>query len=326
VSIERSRLLALIDYVQQSARSRAKVVSNVADHGRFLLFDHHVAGVEGVSLDAAGADGDEPVWLSIPRPPNPELPPKGTSPWLSPWLSVGDAVLAAPQLAPAVEGAALIAAGTHRDATIPVTDLSQAADPAVLPGEAVRLSDYGFRAEVEKQLAGYLEQEWAPWAEFERRRRRRARLYVQLLTLQQELTGALVDGQLELVWGVGLGVWKHGGTTAAYPLVTCPVDLRFNPVTGAAEIRPRDGDARLELDFYATIDRPGVTQASGSPANSWPRRGRRFRRSSRKPTSRCSTSLVPVWIRMRTWWAMPRSSSRSIARGYCSRGRAARAS
>ena len=261
MSIERSRLLALIDYVQQSARSRAKVVSNVADHGRFLLFDHHVAGVEGVVLDAAGADGDEPVWLSIPRPPNPELPPKGTSAWLSPWLSVGDAVLAAPQLAPAVEGAALIAAGTHRDATLPAADLSQAANPAVLPGEVVRLSDYGFRSEVEKQLAGYLEQEWAPWAEFERRRRRRARLYVQLLTLQQELTGALVDGQLELVWGVGLGVWKHGGATAAYPLVTCPVELKFNPGTGAAEIRPRDGDARLELDFYAAIDRPGVAQA-----------------------------------------------------------------
>ncbi len=261
VSIERSRLLALIEYVQQSARSRAKVVSNVADHGRFLLFDHQVAGVEGVVLDSTGEDGEEPLWLSVPRPPNPELPPKGSSPWLSPWLGVGDAVLAAPQLASAVEGAALIAAGTHRDSTLVVTDLRQAADPAVAPGEVVRLAEYGFRPEVERQLARYLEHEWAPWAEFERRRRRRARLYVQLLTLQQELAGALVDGQLELVWGVGLGVWKHDDTTAAYPLVTCPVDLAFNVKTGAAEIRPRDAEPRLELDFYTAIDRPGVAQA-----------------------------------------------------------------
>jgi len=261
VSIERSRLLALIEYVQQSARSRAKIVSNVADHGRFLLFDHQVAGVEGVLLDTTGDDGEEPLWLSATRPPNPELPPKGSSAWLSPWLGVGDAVLAAPQLTTAVEGAALIAAGTHRDSTTVVTDLSQAADPAVAPGEVVRLAEYGFRAEVERQLTRYLEHEWAPWAEFERRRRRRARLYVQLLTLQQELAGALVDGQLELVWGIGLGVWKHDDTTAAYPLVTCPVDLTFNRKTGAAEIRPRDAEPRLELDFYAAIDRPGVAQA-----------------------------------------------------------------
>jgi very-short-patch-repair endonuclease len=261
MSIQRQRLLALIDYVQQSVRLRAKVVPNVVDHGRFLLFEHQLAAVDGVRLDDTGDDGEDEVWLSVPRPPGPQLPPGPDNAWLAPWLNVGVALLVAPGLASSVEGAALIAAGTHRDAQVPPESLSAAADPAIDPAERVELAGYGFRAEVERQLARYLEHAWEPWAEAERRRRRLARLYVQLFTLHQELSGGITEAQVELVWGVGLGVWQHEAATVAYPLITRLVDLTFNPRTAAAEIRPRDLDPRLELDFYAAVDRPGVAQA-----------------------------------------------------------------
>ena len=58
----------------------------------------------------------------------------------------------------------------------------------------------------------------------------------------------------------GAWAWACGSmrpTTVAYPLITRLVDLSFNPRTGAAEVRPRDLDPRLELDFYAAVDRPG---------------------------------------------------------------------
>ena len=155
----------------------------------------------------------------------------------------------------------MIAAGTHRDARVPPESLAAAADPAVDPRGRVELAGYAFRAEVERQFARYLENAWQPWAEAERRRRRLARLYVQLFTLHQELSGAITEAQVELVWGVGLGVWQHEATTVAYPLITRLVDLSFNPRNGAAEVRPRDLDPRLELDFYAAVDRPGVAQA-----------------------------------------------------------------
>ncbi len=261
MSIQRQRLLALIDYVQQSVRLRSKLVPNVVDHGRFLLFEHQLVAVDGVRIDDRGPDGDDEVWLSVPRPPGPQLPPLPENPWLAPWLNVGVALLVAPKLAGSVEGAALIAAGTHRDARVSPETLTAAADPAIDPGSRVELAGYDFRPEVERQLARYLENLWQPWAEAERRRRRLARLYVQLFTLHHELSGAITEAQVELVWGVGLGVWRHEATTVAYPLIAQLVDLSFNPRTGAAEVRPRDLEPRLELDFYAAVDRPGVAQA-----------------------------------------------------------------
>jgi very-short-patch-repair endonuclease len=261
MSIQRQRLLALIDYVQQSVKLRTKLVPNVVDHGRFLLLEHQLVAVDAVRLNDAGQDGADEVWLSVPRPPGPRLPPEPDNPWLAPWLNVGVALLVAPRLAGSVEGAALIAAGTHRDVSRSPDNLATAADPAVDPAGRIELSRYDFRAEVERQYARYLESAWQPWAEAERRRRRLARLYVQLFTLHQEMSGAISEAQVELVWGVGLGVWRHGVTTVAYPLITRLVDLSFNPQTGAAEVRPRDLDPRLELDFYAAVDRPGVAQA-----------------------------------------------------------------
>ena len=267
MSIQRQRLAALVAYVQQSARLRAKVVSDVTGHGNFLLFQQQAAGMEGLRLNDTGPDGDDEIWLSVPRPPGPELPPKPENAWLAPWVAVGGPLLQPPKLAASIEGWALIATGTHRDAAQSPGSVAEAAKPEVRPESRVALTEYAFKDEVERQFGFYLESAWQPWAEAERRRRRLSRLYVQLFTLQQELSGNMVEGQLELVWGVGLGTWKERGGDAdsapavAYPLITLPVDLAFHPHTGAAEIRPRDVDPKLELDYYASVDNLGVGEA-----------------------------------------------------------------
>lgn len=261
MTLQQRRLVALVDYAQQLMRTRSRVVSNVADHGSFLLFDHQAGAIEGVRLNDGGADGDDEIWLSVPHPPGPEVPPQSDSPWLAPWLNVGAAMLVAPQLATEIEGAALIAAGTHRDAGKPAASLAEAADPTVNPRSRVRLADYGFRAQVETQHARYLETVWTIWAEAERKRRRLSHLYIKLFTLQQELAGALIEGQLELVWGMGLGVARKSGTAFAYPLVTRLVDLSFDAGSQAAEVRPRDLDPRLELELFAQAEGPAAAEA-----------------------------------------------------------------
>jgi very-short-patch-repair endonuclease len=139
--------------------------------------------------------------------------------------------------------------------------VSGLAKPAVAAEARVALADYDFRAEVERQLTAYLEHAWQPWAEGEQRRRRLSRLYMQLFTLHQELAGAMTEGLLELVWGVGFGLAKHADTAIAYPLITHLVDLSFDAVSGAAQIRPRDVDPCLELESHAASNRAGVAQA-----------------------------------------------------------------
>jgi hypothetical protein len=236
---------------------------NVTDHGLFLLFEHQLAGVDGARLDD---EGEDDVWLSVPRPPGPALPPGADNPWLSPWLAVGIALLVAPKLLDAIDGAALIAAGTHRDAGIQPASMEEMIKPAVLPDERVELADYAFRAEVERQFAQYLDGAWVPWADAERRRRRLSRLYVHLFTLQQQLAGSLVEAPVELVWGFGLGVVNQPGTPLAYPLITRLMDLTLNGDTGAVEVRPRDVDPRLELDFYANLEKPANGRSAAARA------------------------------------------------------------
>jgi very-short-patch-repair endonuclease len=260
-TLHRRRLQALIDYVQQSTRSRAKVVANVTDHGMFLLFQHQVASIDGARLDDAGIDGEDEIWLSLPRPPGPELPPSTDNPWLAPWLAVGIAVLVAPKLLAYVEGAALIAAGTHRDASAPAAGMEEMVKPAVLPEQRVELAGYEFRSEVEKQFAVYMESAWVPWGDVERRRRRLSRLYVQLFTLHQQMSGSLVEAPVELVWGIGLGMVADASPPVAYPVITRLVDLALNERTGAIEVRPRDLEPRVELDFYATGEREGIDRS-----------------------------------------------------------------
>ncbi len=253
-------------------RTRSRVVSNVRAHGSFLLFDHQVEAFAGAQVNAAGGSGDEQSWLTVPHPQSPEVPPEPDNAWLAPWLSVGAAVQAAPGLAEQVDGAALIAAGTHRDSAGPAADLASAADPVIAADANVQLRDYPFRAEVEKQYGVYLNSKWKPWAEREQRRRRLSHLYAGLFTLQQQLSGALTENQLELVWGMGIATLRHSGSDRksepikCYPLISRQVDIAIDAQTGSAQIRPRNVDVRLELDAFVSADEARVVEAEKAAA------------------------------------------------------------
>ncbi len=166
--------MALVDYAQQSMRTRSRAVSNVADHGSLLLFDHHAHSIEGLRLNDGGPDGNDEIWLTLAHPPASEVHPQ---------------------------------------------------------------------------------------PEAEENRKRSAHLYVSLFTLQQELAGALVEGQLELVWGMGLCKATLSGSEIFYPLITRAMELGFNAQTQAAELRPRDVDPRLELDLFLQADAAALDAA-----------------------------------------------------------------
>ncbi len=261
MTIQQRRLIALVDFAQQALRTRGRGIVDVASHGSFLLFEQQAREIAGVRLDDYGPEGDDEIWLAVPHPASPEVPPPAQSAWLAPWLNVGTSPGSAPQLATEIDGAALIGAGTHRDASAPAADVAQAADPAIAAEARVKLAEYAFRAEVEAQYTHYLQGAWKGWAEQEARRRQLAHLYVSLFTVQQELAGALVEGQLELVWGMALCTDTTTGTPYTYPLVTRAVELSFNAETQAAEVRPRDIDSRLELDAFLKRDAAPMSDA-----------------------------------------------------------------
>ena len=251
MSVERDRLLSLIEFSQQSARLRGKPAATVTAHGVFALYEHEIRGLPGIRLNVESPESEDESWLAVERL-HETKPPEVASAILRPWVQMTQAPTEEPQLREAADGASLIAAGTHCSSAKP----PEQGKPAIDPETTITLFDYDRRALVEAQFASYLDTKWHPWAEVEKLRRKTISLYSQLFTLKHQLEGSIVEAQLELVWGVGLGIWNSDGAIVSYPLVGRLVELSLNSET--VEIRPRDVDPRIEVDWYASVDNPGV--------------------------------------------------------------------
>ena len=257
MSIEKDRLLSLIEFAQQSARLRAKPVSSVAQHNQFALYEHQLQSLPGIHLNENGSESGDEIWLVVERMHERQAP-EADNAVLRPWIQMAQTPMEEPRLLEVTDGTSLISAGTHRPAQEPISRTENEDKPGIGPKDTVLLSDYARSAEVRALFGAYVQGRWRPWAEEEKLRRRTIRLYAQLFTLKQQLEGGIVEAQLEVVWGVGLGIWNCQGTAVSYPLVAQLAEILLNPVTAEIEIRPRDMDARLELDWYASVDNPGV--------------------------------------------------------------------
>ncbi|HEX3430964.1 MAG TPA: AAA domain-containing protein [Rhizomicrobium sp.] len=256
--IEKGRLLSLVEFVQQSARLRTKPFSTVAQHGQFSLHEHQLQGLPGIRLNFGDADSGDEVWLIVERLYE-QKPPDIVSPALRPWVQVSSSPTEEPKLLQTAGGNVLIAAGTYRS-NREAGSRDETTKPAIDPAAAVHLSELPTEGEIRSQFEVYLKSKWQPWAYEEQLRRRTIRIYAQLFTLKQQIEGGIVEAQLEVVWGVGLGISKWKATTISYPLVTRLVEISLNPTNAQIEVRPRDVDARLEIDWYASVDNPGVAE------------------------------------------------------------------
>ena len=61
MSIERERLLSLIEFAQQSARMRSKPAATVAEYGLFALYEHQIQGLPGIRLDVSDAESEDEI-------------------------------------------------------------------------------------------------------------------------------------------------------------------------------------------------------------------------------------------------------------------------
>jgi very-short-patch-repair endonuclease len=253
MSIERDRLISLIEFSQQSTRLRGKPAATVATHGLFALYEHELQGLPGVRINVNGADTEDEIWLTVERL-HETRPPDIASAALRPWIQLTRTPMEEPRLREVVDGAALIDAGTHCSSLESPVKGKLAVDPK----KTITLSQYEDAALVRAQFTTFLTTKWRSWAEEEKRRRRTISLYSRLFTLKHELEGNIVEAPLEFVWGVGLGIWNSNGAVVSYPLIGQLVEIALNPATAEVEIRPRDIDARIEVDWYASVDNLGV--------------------------------------------------------------------
>ncbi|MBN2108287.1 MAG: DUF559 domain-containing protein [Deltaproteobacteria bacterium] len=257
--IEQDRLISLIEFAQQSSKLRTSPASSVSQHKIFDFYEHHLQGLPGIKLNLTTIPDEDEIWLLVDRLKE-SNPPEIRNEILRPWTHISQSPTEEPRLKESIDGASLIEAETHLASSkgYEITK-KQGAKPLIDPQKTIILSEYEKADSVKALFSIYVESKWRLWANEEKLRRRTIRLYSELFTLKQKLEGSIVEAQIEFVWGVGLGVWNCEGVKVSYPLVTQLVELSLNPSTAAIEVRPRNIDARIEVDWYASNDNPGVT-------------------------------------------------------------------
>lgn len=245
MQIEKERLFSLIDYAQKSAAMNTKHASNVASY-LFCRYENGIAKLPGVHLNVSSEDSGDEVWLIVNRL-HEQKPPEVLSHLLKAWIELTNSPNDEPSLKKYVEAQQLIELG-----------IELPEDRDLDSKQLVFLDGFKLKDDVEKQLEIYIKNRWTPWSIEEKVRRESIALYKALFTLKQQLEGSIIESQLELVWGCGVAVWKMGEALVSYPLITRLVEISFNEITMDIEVRPRDVDARMELEIYSAADNQGV--------------------------------------------------------------------
>ena len=244
---EHERLLSLIEFAQATAKLKGNPVCEASKH-EFCEYEHNLQGLPGLHFNLGGEEDE--IWLVVDRLRETRAPAPNNR-LLELWLEASNNPTKEPILKIAVEFSKLLDAG--------LVELKEGHDPVDIK-QLVLFKDFEHASEVESQFKAYITIQWTPWAAEEKKRRRNIQLYGKLFTLKQQLEGSITDAQVEVVWGVGVAMWNMGNAKVCYPLFSRLVDISVNEDSMAIEIRPRDGEARLELDIYTAADNPGTAE------------------------------------------------------------------
>ena len=218
----KTRLLALLDYIEHVERRQRKPTLIVPVEF-YCAFEEELLELPGVERNLV-SEGED-LWLRVSclepheAPPPPEL--------LQPWIVLARSPDQPPRL--------------RDELTLP------SPDEGVPPVKLRRGNDPRVAGAFDRYVSG----EWAGWAGVERARRKTMAVYDRLFSLHQSMEAEGADMPLELVWGIGMAVWNHGGEhRIAYPLLTQPVEIGLDRGSLALEVRPRQRSPALELEPY----------------------------------------------------------------------------
>lgn len=232
----------LLDYLVEQARDIDPAAFNLSKLADFRKTFADLGTLPWVDFNVRGDDDAEGDgwWLRVQRleaTRAPQLP----EPEFAPFLVVGDDPAGAP---PAIKEAALASIRNHEAGGIDGE-------------ERAARRDEQRRARLGRLLEIYLPR-WTEWAAREKPRRQVIALYADLFALKTRLESEEAVRPLELVWGIGVSSWRIGKVDFHYPLITQAMEIDIDCATHAIGLRPRQLEARLELDAFSACDVPGT--------------------------------------------------------------------
>ena len=225
----KDRLVALLDYIERVERLQRKPTFIVPAEF-YCAYEEELHALPGIGFNLT-AEGDE-LWMRVSHLEEeaPPVVPAALERWVVPSRSPDH---------------------------MPSMGSSISVPPSIESGEA-RLSERSEHVGLDAAFDEYLAR-WARWADAERPRRRAITAYRQLQFIHRLIESEGSDTPLELMWGIGIALWKHGsGQNVVHPVVTIPVELRLDSRTLAFEIRPRQAAPSLALEPFDTLGIAGV--------------------------------------------------------------------
>ena len=221
----------MLNYIEQVEKLKTKPAFSVpTDY--FVAYQHELKGLPEIQFNLQ-LEGDD-VWLRIPRLQEIAAPDLDEA--LKPWVALSKS----PEKLPELKNEVVTYEGKREVARSQLKD----------------------HPEISELFEWYVENLWEPWAAAERPRRKSIGRYNQLFSMQQAIASEGAETPLELVWGIGYAAWKKDGfaTQLRHPLLTQSCEVSLNEKTFDIEVRPRDVEARIELDCYAEMEIAGVQQ------------------------------------------------------------------
>ena len=232
----------LLDYLVEQAKDIDPSAFTLAKVTEFIRTFADLSTLPWIEFNVDTETDD--LWLRVHRL-DATPPPLLADPALAPYLIIGADPSGHP---PALNETALASA---RD--------DDAAGSCVADGDPAQ-HDLTRRARAAHALDAYL-QPWQEWAARERPRRQVMSLYADLFALKARLESEEAARPLELVWGMGMSSWRiHAASPVDfhYPLITQALEIDIDLTSHAIGLRPRQLDARLELDAFAACNVPGI--------------------------------------------------------------------
>ena len=248
-------LARVLKYTQEVLAFRETVVMNVQKERQVVAFEHETARLEGVE-----ASPEPEIWLRLRRlretkPPSPDemfagWVQKGTgqSPIKPPVLSDHRMIRVS-----AEHASDLIEAG--------LVDADEALRPVDVvedhPSEVDVILRTSRMPEFVATFSDYVEGPWRKWAEVERPRRVAIEIYNRLFTIQQRVTAAGEDNNVEVIWGLGMARWSTDGSIINVPLLEQSMDIELSP-DGTIDVVPRQSAPQLTLKPFLHLQLPGA--------------------------------------------------------------------
>jgi len=225
------RILDLLTYIEQVEKLKSKPAFSVPKD-YFVAYQQDLRGLPEIKLNIQ--DGDDDVWLRVPRLQEISAPDVGDS--LKAWVLLPKS----PEKTPEVLPECVTYEGKREIGREQLVD----------------------HPEIKELFDWYIENQWKPWSTAEQPRRRTIARYNQMFALQQAISSEGAETPLELVWGIGYATWKKPGfsTTLQHPLILQSCEITLNEANFDLEVRPRDIAPRLEAECYTEMELPGVQQ------------------------------------------------------------------